>query len=122
MNDGSLWGSSAFMCYCTILTGYGVSRALNRTCKYRSVATMITRSHTIDFFPIGPSQGFGVSRRCEYTNGFSCTSVCCLYFCEQRAASSSIPRRAQACLDCLAESLNIYLVRTRPTKFLVARG
>ncbi|GFV61501.1 hypothetical protein TNCV_2938431 [Trichonephila clavipes] len=44
-----------------------------------SMATTIARSLTSDFFlPMGPSQGIGVSRCNDYTNGRSCSSTCCL--------------------------------------------
>ncbi|GFU64697.1 hypothetical protein TNCV_876202 [Trichonephila clavipes] len=36
-------------------------------------------STLLDFYPMGQSQGPGVSRRCDYTNGFSCLSACCMY-------------------------------------------
>ncbi|GFU64698.1 hypothetical protein TNCV_876201 [Trichonephila clavipes] len=35
-------------------------------------------STLLDFYPMGQSQGPGVSRRCDYTNGFSCLSACCM--------------------------------------------
>ncbi|GFT24434.1 uncharacterized protein TNCV_3252621 [Trichonephila clavipes] len=42
----------------------------------------------LDFFPMGPSQGTGVSRRSDNTNGLSCSSVCCLYFGGPRGAAT----------------------------------
>ncbi|GFV28308.1 uncharacterized protein TNCV_22331 [Trichonephila clavipes] len=56
------------------------------------------RSYTVGFFPMGPSQGTGVSRRSDNT-------ACCLYFDGSRGAAtcdgnyftacSSLPRHAR---------------------------
>ncbi|GFV61127.1 uncharacterized protein TNCV_2100021 [Trichonephila clavipes] len=61
--------------------------------------------HRWIFFPMGPSQGTGVSRRSGNTNGLNCSSVCCLYFGGPRGAvtcddsystaCSSLPRHAR---------------------------
>ncbi|GBM88486.1 hypothetical protein AVEN_269361-1 [Araneus ventricosus] len=62
----------------------------------------------LDFFPMGPSQGTGVSRRSDNTNGLSCSSACCLYFggpcdaatCDDSHSTvcSSLPRHARRTL------------------------
>ncbi|GBL93887.1 hypothetical protein AVEN_25694-1 [Araneus ventricosus] len=59
-------------------------------------------------FPMGPSQGIGVSRRSDNTNGLSCSSACCLYLggprdaaaCDEShsTACSSLPRHARRTL------------------------
>ncbi|GBM90262.1 hypothetical protein AVEN_248025-1 [Araneus ventricosus] len=66
------------------------------------MAATFARSYTVGFFPMGPSQGTGVSRRSDNTNGLSCWTACC---CTSVAPAmlqrvkTAIPRRAQACLD-----------------------
>ncbi|GFW19715.1 uncharacterized protein TNCV_1606051 [Trichonephila clavipes] len=42
----------------------------------------------LNFFPMGPSQGTGVSRRRDNTNGLSCSSACCLYFGGSRGVAT----------------------------------
>ncbi|GFS76162.1 uncharacterized protein TNCV_4667331 [Trichonephila clavipes] len=42
----------------------------------------------LDFFPMRPFQGTGVSRRSDNTNGLSCSSACCLYFGGPGAAAT----------------------------------
>ncbi|GBM36415.1 hypothetical protein AVEN_234802-2 [Araneus ventricosus] len=59
-------------------------------------------------FPMGPSQGIGVARRSDNTNGLRCSSACCLYLggprdaaaCDEShsTACSSLPRHARRTL------------------------
>ncbi|GFX02705.1 uncharacterized protein TNCV_2011491 [Trichonephila clavipes] len=70
-----------------------------------SMATTFSRSYTVGFFPMGPSQGTGVSRRSDNTNGLSFSSACCLYFGGPHGAATcddshspvflSLPRHAR---------------------------
>ncbi|GFV26997.1 DUF4817 domain-containing protein [Trichonephila clavipes] len=67
-----------------------------------SIASMFTRYDIVGVFLKRPSQGTGVSRPSDSTNGFSCSSACCLYFggpLVLQHGMTAIPRRAQACLD-----------------------
>ncbi|GFS71302.1 hypothetical protein TNCV_5050481 [Trichonephila clavipes] len=67
-----------------------------------SMATSNSRSHTLGFLPIRHSQGIGASRRCDFANGLSCSSSCCLNSggtAQLRPYALTIPRRAQACFD-----------------------
>ncbi|GBM48740.1 hypothetical protein AVEN_193436-1 [Araneus ventricosus] len=67
-----------------------------------------SRSYTFGIFPMEPSQGTGVSRRSDNTNGLSCSSACCLCFggprdaetCDDShsTACSSLPRHARRTL------------------------
>ncbi|GBN66297.1 hypothetical protein AVEN_161905-1 [Araneus ventricosus] len=73
-----------------------------------SMAATFARSYTVGFFPMRPSQGTGVSRRIDNTNGLSCSSACCLYFGGPRDAATcddshstkcaSLPRHARRTL------------------------
>ncbi|GBM12748.1 hypothetical protein AVEN_173710-1 [Araneus ventricosus] len=64
-----------------------------------SLRFYLIRSYTVVFFPMGPSQGTGVSRRSDNTNGLSCSSACCLHFGGPRdAVCSSLPRHARRTL------------------------
>ncbi|GBM52204.1 hypothetical protein AVEN_170990-1 [Araneus ventricosus] len=51
----------------------------------------------LDFFGMGPSQGTGVSRRSDNTNGLSCSSACCLYFGGPRDAATCDDSHSTAC-------------------------
>ncbi|GFV57350.1 uncharacterized protein TNCV_3285781 [Trichonephila clavipes] len=73
-----------------------------------SIDSTLARSYTVGIFPMGPSQGTGVSRRSDNTNGPSCSYGCCLYFggpcgaatCDDShsAACSRLPRHARRTL------------------------
>ncbi|GFY10600.1 uncharacterized protein TNCV_2194211 [Trichonephila clavipes] len=63
------------------------------------MASLFTRSYTVGFFPMGPSQGTGVSRRKYNTNGLSCSSCTSVDPTVLRHVMTAIPQRAQACLD-----------------------
>ncbi|GBM66430.1 hypothetical protein AVEN_186429-1 [Araneus ventricosus] len=79
------------------LAGYGIPRPLDRTWRSGSMAATFTRSYTVGFFPMGPSQGTGVSRRSDNTNGLSCSSACCLYFGGPRDAATCDDSHSTAC-------------------------
>ncbi|GFV39384.1 putative DD41D transposase [Trichonephila clavipes] len=49
------------------------------------------------FFPMEPSQGTGVSRRSDNTNGLSCSSACCLYIGGPRSAATCDDTHSTAC-------------------------
>ncbi|GBN05155.1 hypothetical protein AVEN_182361-1 [Araneus ventricosus] len=59
--------------------------------------TTFARSYTVGFFPMGSSQGTGVSRRSDNTNGLSCSSACCLYFGGPRDAATCDDSHSTAC-------------------------
>ncbi|GFW53473.1 hypothetical protein TNCV_3928511 [Trichonephila clavipes] len=59
-----------------------------------SMATMITSYHSVGFFPVEKSQGFGALRRSHKTNRLSYSSAYCLYFNEIPAI-----RRSPCCCD-----------------------
>ncbi|GFW86953.1 uncharacterized protein TNCV_1383691 [Trichonephila clavipes] len=42
----------------------------------------------VTLFPIRKSQGIGVLRHSDCTNGFSCSSACCFYFDGHHAAAT----------------------------------
>ncbi|GBN29402.1 Stearoyl-CoA desaturase 5 [Araneus ventricosus] len=46
---------------------------------------------------MGPSQGIGVSRRSDNTNGLSCSSACCLYLGGPRDATACDESNSTAC-------------------------
>ncbi|GFV41076.1 hypothetical protein TNCV_2666671 [Trichonephila clavipes] len=48
---------------------------LDRYSGFRPMAAMITRSHTVEFFTMGISQGIGDTRRSDFKNGLSCSSA-----------------------------------------------
>ncbi|GFY04725.1 DUF4817 domain-containing protein [Trichonephila clavipes] len=101
-HDGAL---AHFLCSCMLLAGHRIPRPLDRTSGSCSMTSTFARCYTVGFFPMGPSQGTGVSRRSDNTNGLSCSSACCLYFggphgaatCEDihSKACSSLPRHAR---------------------------
>ncbi|GFT81633.1 DUF4817 domain-containing protein [Trichonephila clavipes] len=62
------------------LAGHRIPQPLDRMSGSCSTASMFARSYTVILFPIGPSQGTGLSRLSDNTNGFSCSSEFCLYF------------------------------------------
>ncbi|GFY05964.1 hypothetical protein TNCV_3862691 [Trichonephila clavipes] len=69
-------------------------------CESNSMAIMIIKSHTVEFFfPVGQFQGIGISRRSDHTNGLSWYSASCLNSGGQRAAYSFIPRHTQTYLN-----------------------
>ncbi|GBL81616.1 hypothetical protein AVEN_93412-1 [Araneus ventricosus] len=59
--------------------------------------TTFARSYTVGFFPMGPSQGTGVLRRSDNTNGLSCSSACCLCFGGPRDAATCDDSHSTAC-------------------------
>ncbi|GBM52120.1 hypothetical protein AVEN_29805-1 [Araneus ventricosus] len=62
-----------------------------------SMAAKFARSYTVGFFPMGPSQGTGVSRRSDNTDGLSCSSACCLYLGGPRDAAACDDSHSTAC-------------------------
>ncbi|GBM95903.1 hypothetical protein AVEN_107767-1 [Araneus ventricosus] len=70
---------------------------LDRTWGSGSMAATFARSYTVGFFPTGPSQGTGVSRRSDNTNGLSCSTACCLYFGGPRDAATCDDSHSTAC-------------------------
>ncbi|GBO17840.1 hypothetical protein AVEN_126384-1 [Araneus ventricosus] len=98
----SIAGSTEVQAACRRATKSICVVTTSRTWGSGSMAATFARSYTVGFFPMGPSQGTGVSRRSDNTNGLSCSSACCLYFCGPamlQRVMTAIPRRAQACLD-----------------------
>ncbi|GBN49963.1 hypothetical protein AVEN_57838-1 [Araneus ventricosus] len=69
----------------------------SRTWGSSSMAVTFARSYTVGFFPMGPSQGAGVLRRSDNTNGLSCSSACCLYFGGPRDAATCDESHSTAC-------------------------
>ncbi|GFS50196.1 uncharacterized protein TNCV_3121 [Trichonephila clavipes] len=61
------------------------------------MASTFTRSYTVEFFPMRPFQGTGVSRRSDDTNGLSCSSACGLCFVGARGAATCDDRHSTAC-------------------------
>ncbi|GFV11995.1 uncharacterized protein TNCV_4389511 [Trichonephila clavipes] len=82
--------------------GYRLPRPLDQSLRSCSMAALFSRSYTVWFFPMGPSQETGVSRRSDNTNNLvarlhtACTSVDPATL---QRGMKAIPRRAQACLD-----------------------
>ncbi|GBM68899.1 hypothetical protein AVEN_45675-1 [Araneus ventricosus] len=64
---------------------------------YTFMRFYLIRSYTFGFFPMGPSQGTGVSRRSDNTNGLRCSSACCLYFGGPRDAATCDDSHSTAC-------------------------
>ncbi|GBN71329.1 hypothetical protein AVEN_145164-1 [Araneus ventricosus] len=61
------------------------------------MAATFAKSYTVGFFPMGPSQGTGVSRRSVNTYELSCSSACCLYFGGPRDAATCDDSHSTAC-------------------------
>ncbi|GFV17637.1 uncharacterized protein TNCV_4406731 [Trichonephila clavipes] len=91
------WGFGAFLCSCTKLAGHHLPRPLESKSGSYSLASTFARPYTVGFFPMGPSQGTGVSRHSDNTNGLSCSSVCCLYFGGPRGAATCDDSHSTTC-------------------------
>ncbi|GFU06263.1 hypothetical protein TNCV_4765611 [Trichonephila clavipes] len=112
MQNCLCWGPGAFFCFCASLVEYGILWWQDGR-----EALVLWRPRLADLIPLEfwRSQRIAVSRRSDYTNRLSCSSVCYLYLGGHRAAERLCSHPFHGVLKpvsiCTVDTLNMYLYK-----------